>query len=80
MKNSVIVLLLLAVVFLSDRLVREENQRYAILVGMCNRPETPLLPIDMTCLESAQTRTSWFWHFYYAVTGHLPQVPLTSRD
>lgn len=78
MKNAVIVVLLLVIVFLCDRLVRAENQRYAMLVGMCTRPETPLLPINMTCLETAQTRTSWFWHLYYAVTDHLPPVPLQS--
>jgi hypothetical protein len=75
-KNAAIVVLALAVAFLADRLVREENQRDALLVGMCSRPETPLLPINLTCLEATQTRTSWFWHLYYALTDHLPAVPL----
>jgi hypothetical protein len=76
-RTAAIILLGLLVLFLADRLVREENQRYAVMHEMCRDPLLPLLP-DFDCLESVQTRTSWFWQLYYAVTDHLPAVPIFS--
>lgn len=76
--RTVIILLLLAVIaFLADRLVREENQRYALWLGMC-RSTNAIVLADFQCLEDVQTRTSWFWQLYYAVTDPLPAVPITS--
>jgi hypothetical protein len=78
MKNVVIVLLMAALVFLADRIVREENQRYALFLDACHRPAPPTTELltFFDCLEKVQTRTSWFGHLYYAVTDHLPAVPL----
>ena len=75
MKLALVLLTVLAL-FLADRLVRVENQRYALLVGMCT--VDPAVPIGrlVECLDKVQTRTSWFWHLYYAVTDHVPPVPL----
>jgi hypothetical protein len=76
MKVAVVVLALL-VVFLADRTVRLENQRYALYLGLCKRDPNPLnLEPFWKCLEDVQTRTSWFWHLYYAVTDHIPAVSL----
>lgn len=80
MKNAVIVVLALVVVFLADRLVRTENQRYALLVGVCKQPDPASPASAFQCLESIQTRTSWFWHLYYGVTNHLPAVPVLGSD
>lgn len=47
-------------------LVRVENQRYALTVGMCSpRPPSPVPAV--ACLEKVQTRTGWWWHIYYAL-------------
>jgi hypothetical protein len=76
MKTFLIVILASAVLFLADRVVREENQRYALWLGMCRDRD------GMTseeCLGTTQTRTSWFWQFYYATTEALPPVALTNR-
>lgn len=57
MKNGLIVVLAVAVVFLSDRLVREENQRYALLLGMCPPKDAARLLVNFDCLDAVQTRT-----------------------
>jgi hypothetical protein len=48
-------------------IVRIENQRYAMLLGMCRDKTTPDLLSDMNCLPVVQTRTHWVWHLYYAL-------------
>lgn len=57
----------LLIVWLSAALVRVENERYAMQVGMCWN-DTLKLP-DLTCIEKAQTRTAWYWHLFYALKG-----------
>lgn len=47
-------------------LVRVENQRYALTVGMC-APRPPHPVPDMSCLEKVQARTGWWWHLYHAL-------------
>jgi hypothetical protein len=71
------VLTLLAVtVFLCVVIVKIENERYALLVGLC--PNTHSLAESPTsigdrkkdpfaCLQHVQTRTSPLWHLFYAV-------------
>ena len=68
MKNAVIVVLLMAVVLLSARLVAIENQRYAAALGICPGKLVPHIQ-DLSCLATVQTRTSWLWHLLYAVKG-----------
>lgn len=72
MKVALLVLAL-ALAFVSDRLVRTENQRYALIIGMC--PGRTGLLADSVCLERVQTRTSWFWHLYYGLAEDHPAVP-----
>ena len=57
----------LLIVWLSAALVRVENERYAMQVGMCWN-DTMKLP-DLACIEKAQTRTAWYWHLFYALKG-----------
>jgi hypothetical protein len=33
---------------------------------------------DFKYLNEVQTRTSWAWHLFYAVTGRLPPVPIVN--
>ena len=66
MKNAIIAILTLALVFVSARLVFVENQRYALITGMCKPDPTNLKWFE--CLKTAETRTSWAWHLYYALT------------
>lgn len=78
MKSAAIVVLILISAFLADRVVRIENQRDALYVGLCKLD--PANPAQRwNCLENAQTRTSWFWHLYYATTERVPPVPLWSK-
>jgi predicted Kef-type K+ transport protein len=65
-KNTLIIALALSVLFLSYRLVGVENQRYALLLGMC---PSNIHPVDLACLETVQTRTHWLWHLYYGIRG-----------
>ena len=54
------------VVWLAYALVRVENQRYALLVGLCVDHSSGF--VDSTCLRKVETRTHWAWHLYYALT------------
>ena len=62
---------ILVCVWLSFSLVKVENERYALFVGMCYKKDT--LPvfglIDHQCLSKVETRTSWMWHLFYALTN-----------
>jgi hypothetical protein len=77
-RYAVIVGLVLVVGLLADRLVRTENQRYALFLGSC-KDEDPLKLLEFfRCLDTVQTRTAWVWHLYYGVTDPLPPVPISS--
>jgi hypothetical protein len=77
MKNAIIAVLILLIALFADRVVRIENQREALAVMCKLDPANPVL--HWKCLETAQTRTTWFWHLYYALTNHVPPVPLFSK-
>lgn len=64
-KNIVIAALVLIVGYLCTVIVKIENERYAMAVGMCY-DKTRQLP-DLACVSKAQTRTSPFWHLFYAI-------------
>ena len=66
LKNLTIAALALLIVVLTSTLVRVENERYALLVGMCRDKVTPQL-VDGKCLRDVETRTAWWWHLYYAL-------------
>lgn len=68
MKNVVIAVLLLLVVWLSATVVRLENFRYATAVGFCSEPKVSVVE-RYECLKSKETRTNDFWHLFYALTG-----------
>lgn len=52
------------IVWLGITLVRVENERHALYIGMC-RDKLGLT--DAACLARVQTRTAWGWHLYYAL-------------
>ena len=64
-KRIDLLLAALVIVWLSVTLVKVENQRYALQVGMCREANTRLT--DFKCLETVQTRTGWWWHLFYAL-------------
>lgn len=68
LKNILIGVLLATLALVTHALVRVENQRYALSLGMC--PSTdPVFPLpDLKCLAIVETRTAWVWHVYYALT------------
>jgi hypothetical protein len=60
--------------YMTHLVVRLENVRYAMSLDMCRtsdiRPDLPhLAGFDRDCLDRKETRTSWVWHLYYAVTN-----------
>jgi hypothetical protein len=67
MKTAIILVLTALLVFVSARLVAVENQRYALISGGCRSSLSPELP-DLRCLKTVETRTSWAWHLFYALT------------
>ncbi|ANY78072.1 hypothetical protein BB934_07350 [Microvirga ossetica] len=73
-KSLTIFALLALSLFVADRLVRIENQRYALMLRMCEKPIVPnsnVVVQDAKCLGTVQTRTSWFWHLFYALTDDV---------
>ena len=54
------------VIWLAVALVRVENQRYAMQVGMC-KDQTFGIGFSPTCLKTVETRTSWMWHLLYGM-------------
>lgn len=69
-KNAVIVLLSCLSLWLSVSLVEVENQRYALLIGICGDgdPAIPSTLLDREeCLERVETRTNPFWHLAYGL-------------
>jgi len=70
MKDFVIVLLAVLVVWFSTSLVRVENQRYALWTGICGEedPAYPQTLLDREdCLKNVETRTSALAHLAYAL-------------
>ncbi len=66
--KGALVLCAFILVWLAIALVRAENQRYALLLGMCTQ-EAPIRMVDFDCLDRVQTRTGWWWHLFYALKG-----------
>jgi len=63
-----VMFLLTLLVWFGLALVRVENERYALQVGLCTfNPSDPLALFD--CLKKAETRTAWWWHIFYALKG-----------
>jgi hypothetical protein len=58
------VVLVLTVAWLSAALVKAENQRYALSLGMCIDERKV---VDYTCLKGLETRTAWYWHLFYGL-------------
>ena len=72
MKNAVITVLLVVVVWVSITVVRLENFRYATFVGFCSEPADtiPGQPLKRyECLKNKETRTNALWHLFYALKG-----------
>jgi hypothetical protein len=65
--RAAVVMLLVLVVLLASALVKAENQRYALSVGLCIDKAT--LRADSACLAKTESRTGWYWHIYYALTN-----------
>lgn len=59
-----IALLGVLVVWMGIALVRVENERYALAVGMCSYD---MLKPEHMCNASVQTRTHWIWHIIFAL-------------
>jgi len=60
MKTITIFALLALSLFFADRAVRLENQRYALMLQMCEKPIVPNSEVkiqDAKCLMTVQTRT-----------------------
>lgn len=71
MQRLLIVCLCAALLFVCYRLIEIENQRYALLLGVCLQ-EDPATLYDFECLEKVESRTSWFDHLYFGLFGPIP--------
>lgn len=75
MRNVLIVFLLIVVVMLGRTLVRVENERYALWLGMCPNLNETLGAVragardPWKCVKAVETRTGWWWHLYYAISN-----------
>ncbi|MDT8992732.1 hypothetical protein RQP54_17805 [Curvibacter sp. APW13] len=62
--RATIAVLVALLIWTGAALVRVENQRYAMQLGMCRGN---VIAVDLACLKNVQTRTGWWWHMYYAL-------------
>ena len=77
MKTILIVALLCGLAFVSDRLVRVQNQLHAFKSGLCPS-QTPALNLpDGSCLAQSGT---WFGHLRTAFRNPGPAVPVLPED
>lgn len=70
MKNVVIVVLIILVVWLSAAVVRLENYHYASAVGLCGEFDGKTMEDRAArhqCLNNTTTRTNFLWHLFYAL-------------
>ena len=67
MRELTIVALLASLIFVSGRLVHVENQRYALILGLC-KFDTKNPGAFQECLERVRIRDSALWHLYYGLT------------
>ena len=67
MKNTVIILLVILLVFTAIRLADVERQLYALITGMCLRNAENLSMFD--CLSKVQPRSSNWWNLFYGLTN-----------
>ncbi|QOZ69145.1 hypothetical protein SAMN05192541_109299 [Bradyrhizobium arachidis] len=68
--SVVLIVMLAAVAWFGSAVVRLENYHYANFVGLCTQfnIKDPRERIEReTCLEQAETRTSWAWHLVYGL-------------
>ncbi len=64
-ERSGLAVAVLLIVWLSTALVRVENERYAMSMGMCWN-EILKLP-DPACMSKVQTRDAWYSHLFHAL-------------
>jgi hypothetical protein len=57
--------MIVAMLWLALGLIRTENQRYALSLGMCFDRATNITSYQ--CLAAVKTRTAWWWHLYYGL-------------
>ena len=70
MKNGIIVLLGLALLWFGSAVIRLERYHYASMLGSCGAPNAlDLVKRDM-CLHRKETRTSPLWHLVYGLRDH----------
>ncbi len=65
MRNSIIVLLVVALGWSGWRLAEVERQRYALVTSLCQID--PANPRTVDCLRTAEPRSSRLWNFYYGL-------------
>lgn len=69
MRGLLVIALSAALFFTCFRLIEIENQRYALLLGLCQDSATLN---DFACLENVKSRTSWIEHLYHGLFGPIP--------
>lgn len=76
MKNIIIIILLIVIFVFGKTIVRLENYHYANEVGMCDFEKMEgswFLEKKINqdkCFKNVQTRTSFIWHLFYALSDN----------
>ncbi len=65
--KAVVLIQLIVIVWAVFTIIRLENERYALEIGMCPPMSTPKYLSNPNCLKTIQTRTSPLWHLAYAL-------------
>jgi hypothetical protein len=74
-----LVVLLLGIIFwLCITLVNAENQRNALITGMCQDPVFKGT-FDYQCIQTVHSREHWWEHLWYGVTHTKPEAPAKRR-
>lgn len=66
----IILLLFILLIWFGFTIVRIENERYALIVGVCGDVDVAdfeTVRERSQCLDTVQTRTSPFWHLLYGL-------------
>jgi hypothetical protein len=67
MKELLIVVLAGLLVWVSSALIRVENERYALSLGMCPDAYEAGMKAHFDCIDTVETRTHPMWHLVYAL-------------
>lgn len=67
MRVFLMLILTVALVFVSYRLAEVERERYVLELGLCS--SVLVWPEPSKCIRDAEPRTSMWWNLYYGLSN-----------